>query len=547
MKRRNRWGVAFGLTSVMALSAVLQPVHGQSRERVGRLVSSYRAADGAAPAWVAQAEQASRSFLKAKGSDLGVADATAELSLLGVDSDDLSTTHVRLNQVINGIPVFGGQLVAHLDGAGSVTDINGEFYAAARSVNLKPAISAADAVAAANKAFGSEQVNGQKGNAQLVVLPTGSGAILAYHVPIYIEDGSDATAHHEYFVNAADGTIAFYYNSLDTENKAGKPMVPTAATGTGASLYSGSVSIGTDYTSGAYYLRDLGRGSMETWDMRSTTTSAYYFTDADNSWGNGSTSSSQSAAVSAHFASAKTWDYYLNVFGRRGIDGNGFKVINRVHYGSRYNNAFWDGTYMSYGDGDGSTFAPLVSLDVGGHEITHGLTEKTAGLVYSNESGALNEAMSDIFGTAIEFYTGTVGGRAADYNIGEDIYTPATSGDALRSMSNPGLYGDPDNYSIRYTGTADNGGVHTNSGIVNQAFYLLAAGGTNRTSGRAVTGIGQRNAEKIFYRALTVYMTPSTNFSAARAATLRAATDLFGTGSTQYNATAAAWTAVGVN
>ena len=169
----------------------------------------------------------------------------------------------------------------------------------------------------------------------------------------------------------------------------------------------------------------------------------------------------------------------------------------------------------------------------------------TAETKHNSRSDTANESFSDIFGTAVEFYAGNVG-RTLDYEIGEDIYTPGTSGDALRSMSNPGLYGDPDHYSKRYTGTDDNGGVHTNSGIQNQAFYLLAVGGTNRTSGLSVTGIGRGPAERIFYRALTVKLTSTANFKAVRTATLSAAADLYGSTSTQYNATAKAWSAVGV-
>ncbi|MEJ7862642.1 MAG: M4 family metallopeptidase, partial [Pyrinomonadaceae bacterium] len=219
-----------------------------------------------------------------------------------------------------------------------------------------------------------------------------------------------------------------------------------------------------------------------------------------------------------------------------------------------YNNAYWNGTAMTYGDGDGTQFTPLVTLDICGHEMTHGVTERTANLTYSGESGALNESMSDVFGAMVELRArgGTI--TADTWKIGEQAYTPSTTGDALRYMDNPhaksgGGYtadDDPDHYAERYTGTADNGGVHINSGIGNKAFYMAAAGGMHHRSGVTVTGIGTNPAEKIWYRALTVYMTSSTNFSGARTAMLNAATDLYGSTSTQYNTIATTWCAVGV-
>jgi hypothetical protein len=207
---------------------------------------------------------------------------------------------------------------------------------------------------------------------------------------------------------------------------------------------------------------------------------------------------------------------------------------------------------MSYGDGDGTTFSPLTTVDICGHEMTHGVTERTANLTYASESGALNESWSDIFGAMVEAYKD--GAVSSDtWKIGEDSYTPGTAGDALRRMDNPNAVGDPDHYSVRlYQGSCtpsslnDNCGVHTNSSISNHAYYLIANGGTNRVSGIAVTGIGTGAAERIFYRALAQYMTSSTNFSGARTATLSAATDLYGSGSTQYNGVAQGWCAVGV-
>jgi hypothetical protein len=330
-------------------------------------------------------------------------------------------------------------------------------------------------------------------------------------------------------------------------------------TATGSSLYSGDVAFSSLLRGTTFYMEDVGR-KIGTFDMRNTTTSAYRLTDTDDVWN----SAIQRAAVDAHYAATKVYDYFFITHGRRGIDGVGGPafytsadgvtglISSRVHYSSNYNNAFWNGQSMTYGDGDGTTFSPLVTLDIAGHEMTHGITERTAGLVYSGESGALNESMSDVFGSMVERY---VRGESANtWKIGEEAFTPANgTGDALRYMDNPHAAGnsgftsddDPDHYSERYLGSSDNGGVHINSGIANKAFYLLAKGGSHHRGG-SMTGIGADQAATIWYRALTSYMTSSTNFAGARTATINAASVLYGATSTQVTAVGNAWCLVGV-
>jgi Zn-dependent metalloprotease len=293
---------------------------------------------------------------------------------------------------------------------------------------------------------------------------------------------------------------------------------------------------------------DNTRGGLRASDMRNRPLRfrpGVVFTDADNSWGDGTTSDRASAAVDAHFGAEVTWDYYLTIHGRTGIKGDGVGSLSKVHYRSQFNNAFWnDGCQcMTYGDGDGTTFTPLVSLDVAGHEMTHGVTSSTAALIYDNQPGGLNEAISDIFGTVVEFFAAAHGAaKVPNYWIGEDVYTPGIPGDALRYMDNP----TQDGHSIdTFADYNDRLNVHYSSGIANNAFFLLAEGGTHRLGG-VVTGIGRSAAERIFYRALTVYMIPSETFPQARAHTTQAAIDLFGPGSQESISVGEAWSAVGV-
>jgi thermolysin len=468
-----------------------------------------------------------------------------DLTVTRVTLDDLKMGHTRVQQTFAGVPVFGGEAIVHLNRDGSLFTITDSLIHDV-DVDVHPTITADEA---ADLAVLEDQRPGEytaPPRVDLQIFARDGQSHLAWRVRLTQEDGTPDTALPVFFIDAHSGDVLFRYDNLQTVQ------------GTGASLYSGTVPTETYYKSPSYYLEDISR-KIGTFDNRNTTGSTYRFTDSNNVWD----SSSQKAAVDAHLGARMVYEYYQNVHGRNGIDGNGgpgyytsvdgkTKLISsKVHYGWNYNNAFWNGSYMTYGDGDGKTFSPLVSVDIAGHEMTHGVTEKTAGLIYSGESGALNESMSDIFGTCVEFYTYSSG---ANYQIGEDAYTPGKSGDALRYMDDPHKdpnYGytaddDPDHYSERYTGSSDNGGVHINSGISNKVFYLLAQGGTHHMGG-SMTGIGIDKAANIWYRALTGYMTSSTTFAGARNATLNAAAVQYGSTSAEYDAVAQAWSLCGVN
>lgn len=469
-----------------------------------------------------------------------------DLRVEKVSIDELKMAHTRVRQTVDEVPVWEGEAIVHLNDDGTTASVTDDLKEAI-AVNTQANLSADEAIKAAMRMYrGSRRLTSEP-TADLWVFRAEDRDHLAYRVSMRREDGTKATAMPVIFVDAQTGEKVYEYDNLQTAS--------------GASLYSGTVNISTSVAGSTYYMEDTTR-RMGTFNMNNTgntstgsggTQSRY--TDTNDVWD----TTAQNAGVDAHYGAAATYDYYKNVHGRNGIDGNNGPgsttaaansaialVPSRVHFGTGYNNAFWNGNAMTYGDGDGSSFTPLVTLDIAGHEMTHGITERSANLTYANESGALNESMSDVFGAMVESYVRGGGVTEDTWKIGEQAYTPGTAGDALRSMKDTHSGGDPDHYSERYTGTADNGGVHTNSGIGNWVYYAAAAGGTNHVSGVNVTGMGTTAAGKIWYRALTVYMTSSTNYAGARTATLNAATDLYGSTSAQYTTTATAWCAAGI-
>jgi len=340
------------------------------------------------------------------------------------------------------------------------------------------------------------------------------------------------------YVDIQDGSIINTQDQLHIANTEGKADT----------RYSGLQRIFTDSISPtSFRLRETTRGKgIETYDMQRKTAygGAVDFTDSNNYWQNKNANQDE-IATDAHWGAEMTYDYFWNKFGRKSFDNKDAKIRSYVHYGTKYNNAFWNGSVMTYGDGDDKRFTPLTCIDVCGHEVTHAVTTNTAGLIYSYESGALNESFSDIFGNSIEFYAKP---SSFFWNIGEDI-TP--NGTGIRLMQNPNAKNHPDTYKgTRWrTGPTDNGGVHSNSGVQNYWFYLLCEGGsgTNDNSDAFnVTKIGINKAEQIAYRNLTTYLTPSSQYIDARYYAIQSAADLYGDCSQEVIAVTNAWYAVGV-
>ncbi|GAB6195162.1 M4 family metallopeptidase [Lysobacter xanthus] len=470
-----------------------------------------------------------------------------------VDAD--GTEHVRFTRSYLGLPVIGGDFVMH--------SRNGELRGVSKSLATRgrpdtaARVSADEAIVAAGAEFGT----GFEGmpTARKVVYARGERPVLAWEVVMSGARADQTPTEMHYFVDANNARVIDAWDGVHT----------AGATGTGNSLTLGTVSISTNSTATGYEMRDTLRGNGTTLDNANgstTSTTGTIYTDADNTWGNGSNSDRATAAVDATYGVAATWDYYKNTFGRTGIKNDGVGAKSLVHVGSNWVNASWsDACFcMRYGDGDGVTYKPLVALDVAGHEMTHGVTSAVNGLAYSADAGGLNEASSDIMGTMVEFYVNNAN-DAGDYVVGEKIYInnpDQTKG--LRRMFKQDMDGAS---FVCYPsrGFSRRNDPHYTSGVANRFFYLLAEGAVvpsgfgagstyNLTPSSLVcngntglVGIGRAKAAAIWYKAMDVYFTSSTTYPQARVATLNAARDLYGSGSPEYNAVAAAWSATSVN
>ncbi|ANB08663.1 peptidase M4 [Streptomyces ambofaciens] len=467
--------------------------------------------------------------------------AKEKLVVRDVLKDRDGTVHTRYERTYDGLPVLGGDLIVTTDG-GRTERVVKATSKAIRPATVTPKISAgkaeAQAVSAA-KAAGTEGAEADRAPRKVVWAANGT-PVLAYETVVggLQEDGTPNELH--VVTDAATGAKLFEYQAIHN--------------GTGNTMYSGTVTLGTAQSGSSYTLTDTTRGNHKTYNLnRGTSGTGTLFSGPDDVWGNGQASNAETAGADAHYGAALTWDYYKNVQGRSGIRGDGVGAYSRVHYGNNYVNAFWsDGCFcMTYGDGSGNA-NPLTSIDVAAHEMTHGVTSNTAGLVYSGESGGLNEATSDIFGAAVEFHAAN-SSDVGDYLIGEEIDING-DGTPLRYMDKPSKDGASKDAWYSGIGGID---VHYSSGPANHFFYLLSEGSGTKTingvtydsptsDGLPVAGIGRDKAAKIWFRALTTKFTSTTNYAAARTGTLAAAGELYGTDSTEYKRVQDAWAGINV-
>lgn len=463
---------------------------------------------------------------------------------LGTYDDQLGMRHHRYQVIQDGIPVEGSMLILH-EKNGRILSLNGDFFPVkgqasapvwTESMAFQEAVSAVDAR--------TYRWNGQNNR------PTGE----LYYAPVKGQFQADKfrltwrfdiyaskpLSREWIYVDATSGEVIYRRNRIHNVD----------APGTAITKYSGTLPLIADLVgANSYRLRETGRGGgIVTLNMQTSSdvSTAVDFTDSDNIWDNVNAAQDE-VAGDCHVGTEVTFDYFFNGYGWNSFDNQGSQLVSYVHYGSQFDNAFWDGTAMTYGDGGGGTFSsPLTTPDVCGHELTHGVTEFSAGLIYAGESGGLNESFSDIFGTVIEY---TMRPTNWGWLVGEDC-TPGGVG--IRSMEDPPIHGNPDTYlGTNWSGGSGTsaGGVHTNSGVQNKWFFLLSDGesGTNDNGDAyTVSGIGIDKAAQIAFRNLSVYLTPASEYADARFYALESARDLFGNCNNEYIQTANAWHGVGV-
>ena len=516
----------------------------------------------------------------------GIVDPAAEFMAGVTTTDEQGNAHVRLQQVFQGVPVYGGEVIAHSQ-KGAFELLNGRYYPTPRLNSVTPSLNGEAAIQLVKTNIGSDKIktNWTPGELQLIDGPPFEATLMVYHprrelnterLAWVVTARPNILTRTVYFLDAHTGEIIHQFEHIckidggllghesHSEQPSAVPETEQAAVPVVAPwTVDGPVSAGgqdlanVNRIFGAYQigsqvlLEDASKsmfnaaesnmpndpvGAVVTLTAKNTSPQTSQTFDYDFTV-SASTNFSDKNAVSTHWNSFKSFDYYKNTFSRNSIDGNGGNIVAFFNVaddnGSSMENAFWNGEAMWYGNG-GSTFKQLArGLDVGGHEMTHGVIEKTANLEYQDESGALNESMADVFGTMID---------RDDWLIGEDVMQAGQSPTgALRSLSDPhngsnsgGNFWQPRILSEKYTGSQDNGGVHINSGIPNWAFYKFASN----------AAVGKDKAEQVYYKALRDYLVKSSQFVDARIAIIQAATDLYG--AAVATIAADAFTAVGI-
>ncbi|MFJ8311216.1 MULTISPECIES: M4 family metallopeptidase [unclassified Streptomyces] len=502
---------------------------------------------GALPASLSPSQRAelirkANSTTAATAKNLGLS-PQEKLVVRDVAKDQNGTTHTRYERTYDGLPVLGGDLIVDNSSAGHTQNVikanRAELKGIATSAPSNAPATATNQALKAAKAAGSKADKADSAPRKVIWMVSGTPT-LAYETVVggVQDDGTPNQLH--VITDAKTGAKLHQWQGIET--------------GIGNTHYSGQVTLGSSQSGSSYTLNDAGRGGHKTYDLNhGSSGTGSLFTQNNDTWGDGTNSNAATAGADAAYGAGVTWDFYKNVFGRSGIRGDGVAAYSRVHYGNAYVNAFWDDSCfcMTYGDGTGDN-DPLTSLDVAGHEMTHGVTAATAGLNYADESGGLNEATSDIMGTSVEFYANNPA-APGNYLIGEQINING-DGTPLRYMDKPSKDGNSADSWYAGVGNLD---VHYSSGPANHWFYLASEGsgaksinGFNYDSptsdGQPVTGIGRDKAQLIWYKALTTKFNSSTDYAGARAGTIAAATELYGADSVEVANVTNAWAAINV-
>jgi bacillolysin len=508
----------------------------------------------------------------------GIARPMDEFVVRFVQQDELGQTHVRFQQVWNNIPVYGGELVVHINANNQPNRMNGRYFDTPSLNTAVPAWSAEQALQVVYQQYPDRKTDWSATDLAMIGNQAPFHAeLIVYHIDNqqdkqhlawHITGRPNLLQRIVYFIDATNGAILNQYDhtcKIDggrcthhhTDVEMGATHQPQHAptfvdgpvNASGTDLLGVNRSFGAYQVGNQYLLEDASQpmfnaaqsqmpndpvGAIITLDALNTSPEVQQSFNYDFVKSN-STTFNNTTAVSGHWNSIKSYQYFRTKFNRNSIDGTGGNIIAFVNVseanGTSMENAFWNGAAMWYGNG-GSTFRRLArGLDVGGHEMSHGVIEKTANLEYQGESGALNESFADIFGAMIDL---------GDWQIGEDVMQPNTH-TCLRDMSNPhngvssnSPFWQPNHVNEQYNGSQDNGGVHINSGITNRAYYLFAT----------ASGVGTDKAEQVYYKALRDYLVKSSQFVDCRIAVIQAAQELYG--NSVANAAASAFDQVGI-
>ncbi|GIM30204.1 peptidase M4 [Clostridium polyendosporum] len=471
-------------------------------------------------------------YLEENKAIFGLSESINNFVVINMEKDQLGYTKFTVNQLINGSIVSGKELVLHFDENGIIKSIVGSVVNGIRSVTYleDSNITEQDAIEIAKSQFNYVSLRFKpRVDKQVVIMNN-----MAHEVyKVNIQYSEPEIANWDILIEVSSGMV------LDTISNI---RYDGPATGSGIAV-DGSIKTLNLYLSlNSYQMIDTSKpmsGSIKTYTAENQSIEPGIIVENST---NSFITEKFKAPVSAHYYTGVVYDFYKDLFNRDSIDNKGMNIISTTHYGNAYNNAFWDGNQMVYGDGDGREFTYLSGgLDIIGHELTHGVTDYTANLNYKDQSGALNESISDVFGILVKTYYkydvrsgGDWAFDATDWVIGEEVYTPNISGDALRSLANPKLYDQPDHMSGYVNTNSDNGGVHINSGIPNKAAYLI------------LQSIGCSKTAMIYYRALTNYLTSNSDFIAARNALIQSASDLYGSSSEEVNVVSNAFDSVGI-
>ena len=503
---------------------------------------------------------------------LKVANPEVEFKLVRTETDKFGYTHRRMIQQYQGLEIFGGEIILH-DKDESINSLNGIVFPTPEQIQIKDLkIDENEAIKLTYNDLAVQQKSDEflkilklEDEADLMIYYKNGVPHLTWKILVY----PDHLSHWQYFIDAQSGKVIDKINMICSlhgrheipESQSNKSEIHLNAnplgtfggpqTGQGIDLLGITRTVHSFEDGGIFYLIDASRsmfksigteteqptGVILTLDSENVKPndkgySGNYVTSASNNWNN-------PTAVSAHYNAGIAFEYFSEKFGRNSINGKGGNIVSFINIvdeeGQNLDNAFWNGAAMFYGNGGGGFTQLAAGLDVAGHEMSHGVIQNTANLVYMDESGALNESYADIFGSLID---------RDDWQIGELVVkTNVFPSGALRDMSDPHNGGSslqdngwqPRTLNEKYTGDQDNGGVHINSGIHNWAFFKVAS------------NIGKDKAEMIFFRALSTYLTRSSTFIDARNAAIKAAEDIHGVNSTEVQAVVTAFNEVGIS